>query len=713
MKKVGLLTGAMLGLGPIAAAWLLSPTLLAPARSGIGTAANLTANYQEWLEEQKQQGGDAREVVRLGWHKGLSTMSSEATGTVKLDFGDGLVTAEATGLPNDTQWDLWLIDNQEGAERTIMPEPGDKLLRVGTLTGDGATLHLSAQIGADTLRHLDPDLYAVTHAGRSPVDDRVLLGTTSLFQKLHREELLAASLPRGATPQTDNGSESSSLWSGVLGFFGSSAQAEIGPVPNAGTTFQQLVEAGRKSFFNEKFNGNGRTCGTCHRENNNLTIDPKFIATLPPNDPLFVAETNPALSRNFEDPDLMRRFGLIKENVDGFEDLERKFVMRGVPHTLALIDNSLRPSKIDNTTTIDAGVTQRTGWGGDGAPGTGTLKEFIIGAVVQHYPKTLGRKAGVDFRLPTEAELNALEAFQKSLGRRQDPKLIGTGALRLKAASAARGQQIFNNLGTFPAPGAPVPPGAPTFNQPNQGAGKCLACHFNAGAGDLIEALFTTGVTNPALAVATTNANFDTGVEDLSHPAGPGRLPPDGGFGRERIVTPDGRFLGFGSATFGRSFNVPPVVEAADTVPLMHNNSIATIEEAVRFYTLPEFANSPVGRLTGPIELSAGQVQDVAAFLRVINALENVRSSRDLVRRATQTGNLSVALTLIRLAGSEIDDALEVLGARGLNLGAITFLSVAKTNLAAASINPLTLLRNLSLNTAVANLDLARADMAF
>ena len=40
----------------------------------------------------------------------------------------------------------------------------------------------------------------------------------------------------------------------------------------------------------------GAPAVTCHVESNNFTVDPEFIATLPPNDPLFVAETNPALA---------------------------------------------------------------------------------------------------------------------------------------------------------------------------------------------------------------------------------------------------------------------------------------------------------------------------------------------------------------------------------------------------------------------------------
>src|SRR5688572_7613690 len=43
-----------------------------------------------------------------------------------------------------------------------------------------------------------------------------------------------------------------------------------------------LVSKGREIFFNETFKGNGRTCGTCHPAQNNLALDPAFIATLPP-----------------------------------------------------------------------------------------------------------------------------------------------------------------------------------------------------------------------------------------------------------------------------------------------------------------------------------------------------------------------------------------------------------------------------------------------
>src|SRR5688572_2441844 len=95
------------------------------------------------------------------------------------------------------------------------------------------------------------------------------------------------------------------------------------------------VCVGANIFFRETFNGNGRTCATCHRVERNFTIDPEFIARLPANDPLFVAEFNPTL-RNLERPAQMRAHGVILENVDGAQNPNVRFVLRTVPHNLSM-----------------------------------------------------------------------------------------------------------------------------------------------------------------------------------------------------------------------------------------------------------------------------------------------------------------------------------------------------------------------------------------
>jgi mono/diheme cytochrome c family protein len=384
-----------------------------------------------------------------------------------------------------------------------------------------------------------------------------------------------------------------------------------------------LVELGEQIFLNETFSGNGRTCGTCHRPTDNFGLTPSFIATLDADDPLFVAESNPDLTSNFENPVLMRGFGLILENQDGFDDLQNNFNMRGVPHTLAM------------RTSIDSRDGPRTGWSGDGAPGDGSLRSFAVGAVIQHFTRTTNRVAGVDFRLPTEDELAALEAFQLSLGRQEDLVL----PLGLKGVVALRGQEIFLD----------------------NGLGKCNACHLNAGAN-----------ANPAIfGAGAGNLNFDTGVENL--PDQPARLtgqrvPEDDGFG----------FPGDGQ------FNTPPLVEAADTGPFFHNNSVETIEGAVAFYNGDAFTNSPAGQLlinaTGSaINLDATQVVAVAAFLRVINVLENIRTSIELLERSIEDKSRSVqhSHSLLEQTFHETDDALQVLKGGGLHPGAVANLEVA------------------------------------
>ena len=199
----------------------------------------------------------------------------------------------------------------------------------------------------------------------------------------------------------------------------------------ASVDIDALIAEGEDLFFNETFAGNGRTCGTCHPAENNFTIDPAFIATLPANDPLFVAEFNPDLAE-LENPALMRDYGLILANLDGLDDPTNKFVMRSVSHTLGM-SMSIQSSATEPP-------LQMTGWSGDGAPGAGTLRDFSTGAVTQHFTQTLDRVEGQDFRLPNDAELDAMEAFMLSLGRQED---IDLNSFTLTNRDAERGRVLF------------------------------------------------------------------------------------------------------------------------------------------------------------------------------------------------------------------------------------------------------------------------------
>lgn len=396
------------------------------------------------------------------------------------------------------------------------------------------------------------------------------------------------------------------------------------PPPPPKQVGNPLVIKGRELFFKETFNGNGRTCGTCHREDHNLTIDVAFIDTLPSNDPLFVAEFNPALAKNFENPKLMHEFGLILENQDG----PKTFNMRSVPHVFAQ-GVSIASNPNTRVHCFSDTLCPRTGWSGDGAPQTQDLRAFATGAVIQHFTKSMNRVEGVDFRLPTKEELIAMEAFQLSLGRQKDLQL----PLPLKSVVAAKGQAIFNS--------------------PTQG--KCFFCHFNAGAN-----------VGPGSPLGQGNLNFNTGVEDL--PDQPEDLAGE----------PNNKDDGLGTPGDG-TFNTPSVVEAADTGPFFHNHSVATIEGAVAFYNGDAFNNSPAGQAirggaSKAINLDATQVVSVAAFLRVINALHNI-DELDKMLGAVARNEYLVGEhpdSIVKRSLNDIDDAIMVLTSGSLHPNAVS-----------------------------------------
>lgn len=386
---------------------------------------------------------------------------------------------------------------------------------------------------------------------------------------------------------------------------------------------------GADLFFREAFDGNGRSCATCHRVDNNYTIDAPFIATLPANDPLFVAEFNPTLA-NLERPQQMRARGLILENPDGFApDPNVRFVLRSTPHNLSMGVSVTRNATADPTSPPQ----DRTGWSGDGAPNNGQLRDFQTGAIIQHYPKRLNRVAGTDFRLAVAGELDRIDLFMRQLARTNEMN-INTAIIADAGAEAGRAAFI--------------------------GVGRCNGCHANAGA----NAAFGGGG----------NRNFDTGVE-AARSAALASFPRDGGF----LGTPANADGSFGNKTF----NTPPLVEAADTGPFFHtetavtgasahNTSAAnTIEQAIAFYDTPAFNNSPAAA-AGQINLDATQINNIGRFLRAVNAVFNIQMAIRRVQGARTlvntfgNNNLAMQRQMFTLAREELDDAQRMLqGAQG------------------------------------------------
>jgi hypothetical protein len=528
---------------------------------GIGIPKVFLPKYLAFRTGQLASGSADVMRIKLGYVKGLSRSFIFMAGEAAIDLGSGAFTVNLAGLTPLQTYTVWLVN------QTDSDPPLETVAGLVTFVATEATALLNGPLPVNLPVGFTIDRVAVTTGSIWGVEP-LAAGLVNVFQKIFFRRLSLLNESTGEV-MFDETTAPSALFALVppLDFEtsgGSSGRA---------VEMDKVISKGAHLFFEETFKGNGRTCGTCHPAGNNFTIDPRFIATLPASDPLFVAEFNPALAQ-LERPELMRQFGLILENLDGFDDPPNKFVMRGVPHTLGL-----QVSLAQDPTQQPMPPAEMTGWSGDGAPGTGSLREFAIGAVTQHFTKRLDRVEGTDFRRPRQRELDAMESFQLSLGRDRDFDL---SKITFHDSNVETGKSLFVNGG-----GDPVNAG-----------GTCAGCHGNAGA----------------LNALGRNGNVNTNVEDVPHPARSIQpFPKDGGFGR--TDNHDG--------TFGnRTFNTASVVEAAQSAPFFHNNLVSTLEEAVAFYSGPEFNNPR----PGPLRFNFDETQrnEIANFMRAINTLQNI-----------------------------------------------------------------------------------------
>jgi len=390
-----------------------------------------------------------------------------------------------------------------------------------------------------------------------------------------------------------------------------------------------------------------------------------------------VADNNPALAVNFEKPELMRKLGVFVENADGYDDLAHKFTLRSAQNVQALANSTVRPDPtlgMDfSSNGLNADPPERLGWGNDGAP----LREFASVAIGQHATRTLNRKAGVDFRVPTDQELDALAAYQLALGRQEDFNLP---TLQLKSKVATKGQILYQDTGNIGEPGHK----------------NCNACHFNAGGTSAVSFnSHSPGFPKLDSTPLGFNMGAPTNVNDLPLALELG-LPRDGGFGV--LPLPNGAFGNFcpvaicGVLVPFEEFNTPPLVESADTAPFFHNHTVKDLESAIAFYGRPEFQSpKSIGNPNAiPIQISADpndpEVQAIGAFLRVLNALENIRSSINVAERGRTMAREADAHDLARLAYAEAADAIKVVSEGALAKNVEPVILSARANLLAAGV---------------------------
>jgi len=636
---------------------------------GVGSPSVFIGKYQEFKAQRIRSGEASMLRISLGHVKGLSRSFVGAAGEITIDLGTGRYVATLRGLGSTDVYSLWLIDRPEPEADVALRFNVARTLKLADVRGSSSTV--SGILGARVPADFSLDRINLLR-GSSSQGEVAASGSINVFQKLffrHLDLTLAGGSlvlsqsaeqrPAFAWLMPDLAAETLAA-NGTLPLAVESLVLAPPAAPNA-VPLDNLISQGAKLFFEGQFAGNGRTCGTCHPKSNNLTIDVPFIASLPANDPLFVAELNPALAQ-LERPALMRQFGLILENLDGLDDPTNKFVMRSVPHTLGLQTSLQQDISLPNP------PAQMTGWSGDGAPGAGSLRDFAVGAVTQHFTKSLARNEGPDFNLPSEHQLDAMEAFQLSLGRAADFNLV---SVIFADADVETGKGLFLNGTGNPAAG-----------------GRCAACHGNGGA----------------LAANGQNRNFNTNVEDAVNPARAVQtFPIDGGFGL--TPNPDGAFG-------NRSFNTPPVVEAADTAPFFHSNLAGTLEDVIAFYTGPVF-NGPRAP-AAQFSFNATQIAQLTDFMRALNTLQNIQvARRELQEILGLNGNPQNEIqTRLETAGFDTGDAIAVLNQGAIYPAVVPGLTSAQQNIAQAQQTNNPSQRNALIQSAVTQLSAANTAIA-
>lgn len=650
MKKIitVLTIGLALSLG------LVTTAAAGPGDSG--SSFSKTKIYQDWSQIHEKRGGDRFVLVPLSSSKrGYSTEQVAAHGHVEIDMIGG--RAQVTLSDLDRAVDVWALDNKPGEGRSIRAEEGDVMIFLGRVEPNESGLStVTKVVGPEPFKGFELDWVVVAEAGKHPGSSRLLYGVRTYMETVYtRDRLTREGYKVDRAPRTDR-PESITLKNGITDKNFATAPDDI--LVTLGLVSQDAFD-GADVFFRQTFEGNGRNCGSCHPAENNQVIEKDFIDDLlisNPNDPLFVAELRPPTDpiSDLERPALMKEFGLILENVDGLEDPNNKFLMRGVPHSLSL------------ATSIAAGAgedvsifTERTGWSGDGSPAglttssgittAGRLLDFTLGAIIQHYPndslarvfkEDVPQGADFDFRLPTQEELRVSNEYMLTVGRTQD---ITIANVSLNNTDAETGRVAFQRQTAF-----------------------CNGCHFNAGA----NAFFTGG-----------NSNFDTRAEFLPNPAqgfNGINFPLDGGFGGQGLANPNNDCDGDGvNDCFGDlKQNTPPLIEAADTAPFFHNNAAATLEDSIDFYRGAPFFDPnavPANPRTAASDLTVAEVDQVGAFLRVLNAsfnyqlaIQRAEASFDLSQgnagfNPKDPNILGTSNKILSLAIDEVNDALDVL----------------------------------------------------
>jgi cytochrome c peroxidase len=373
---------------------------------------------------------------------------------------------------------------------------------------------------------------------------------------------------------------------------------------------------GKKLFEKETFEGNGRTCLTCHRKpRGTLTLADvqQIIDKADPDDPFLLHD---ALDDDGVGTTRVQTHGTIRLTIPlppwvrmGDDPAATHVsVFRGIPSTR-------------NTPALDPILNH------DGRPAT--VQEQALAAVHDHYQNSVE---------PTPAQLDAIAEFQQGHAH-----FFSSNALR---AFAGGGPPPELPPGQTPAEkrGRTFLVDAP-FDPPSK-KGICALCHSGPMLNTISRAHsdFVGGRPRPR------GRFFNTGVTIVNEPNNPIRtwIVDDGVNPVVTLRSPDVGLLlhptfvldpshppipplfAVPRAFFAEQFKIPTLWGVKDTAPYFHNNGAKTLREAVahyqRFFNFTE-AQDPVGSVSlgGLILLTDDDVDDIVAYIKLLGPNRIVR----------------------------------------------------------------------------------------
>lgn len=328
--------------------------------------------------------------------------------------------------------------------------------------------------------------------------------------------------------------------------------------------------AGKRLFEREEFQGNGRTCRTCHEQGTGA-ISPESVQERfddDPDDPLFRSidsddGVGDAYTRLLEDATILVHIPLPAGwKLAADPTATRATFARGVSST-------------NNVPALD------TIFMADGR--NTSLEEQALGAVNSHYEP--GRQ-------PTSQELEKIADFQQSIGFFSNLRLLGWANGILPPPTLPQGITAAQKRGR-------------KWFVPSVG-GVCGHCHAGPMLNETSQFL---------LAPLPPGSRFFTAFVSELNKAGNEVQDfvvtnPDGT--TQILSTPDpGRALITGNPADINTFRIPTVWGAKDTAPYFHDNSARNLEELMQHY-------SDYFQIVGLPPLSAQEQKDIIAYMQLL-----------------------------------------------------------------------------------------------